>query len=230
MDKKGYVAYLEALGNQNHYIGLIQELVELERTLGIDLDDYIPWDDNYSKVDELDKILPEDMQYNEGLFFSINSYMRYRLSGFERKTYPDSVNVFPSVGKKYTFSGTQDELRASLMKFMSKTDADLFIDGFQDCKHYLGKDESFEKTIVLDEAMNSKPGIIHLLVGESKYNINIKALTLVAIALLLDIKITLGFASAALVITGFNGQAIAQIDVSEGEKCLILEAIQKKGK
>ena len=172
MDKKGYVAYLEALGNQNHYIGRIQELIELERTLGIDLDDFIPFDGNYSKVDELDKILPEDMRYNERLFFSINSYMRYRLSGFERKTYPDSVNAFPS---NYTFSGTQDELRASLMKFMSETDADLFIDGFQDCKQHLGEDESFEKNIVLDEAMNSKSGMIHFLAGESNYNINIKA-------------------------------------------------------
>lgn len=67
---------------------------------------------------------------------------------------------------------------------------------------------------------------MNLLVGTSNYNINIKSLTLVAIALLLDIKLTLGFASAILSIIGFNNQAIVRINASEGEKCLILEAKQ----
>ncbi len=51
-----------------------------------------------------------------------------------------------------------------------------------------------------------------------------------ALALLLDIKLSLGIASAALTIIGFNGQAIARINVSEGEKCLILEALQRKNR
>ena len=42
MDKVGYKAYLQLLGNQQHYIGRIPELIELEKTLNIDLDDYVP--------------------------------------------------------------------------------------------------------------------------------------------------------------------------------------------
>lgn len=48
--------------------------------------------------------------------------------------------------------------------------------------------------------------------------------------MLLDIKLTLGFASATLAILGFNNQAIVRVDVSEGEKYLILEAIQSKNR
>lgn len=87
MDKEGYKAYLQSLGNQQYYIGLgrIQELLELEQEFNIDLDDYIPYDDDYSKVSALDAILPMEKRYSERLNFSINSYMRYRLSGFEKK-------------------------------------------------------------------------------------------------------------------------------------------------
>lgn len=51
-----------------------------------------------------------------------------------------------------------------------------------------------------------------------------------ALALVLDIKLTIGIASATLAILGFNNQAIVRIDASEGEKCLILEAIQSKNR
>ena len=84
MDKAGYRAYLQSLGNQQHYIGRIPELMELEKVLNINLDDYVPYNGDYSKVSALDAVLPEENLYDERLQFSINSYMRYRLSGFDK--------------------------------------------------------------------------------------------------------------------------------------------------
>ena len=51
MDKNGYKTYLQLLGNQQHYIGFIQKLVDLEKELNIDLDDYIPYNGDNSRID-----------------------------------------------------------------------------------------------------------------------------------------------------------------------------------
>lgn len=226
MDKAGYKAYLQSLGNQQYYIGHIQELCELEQELNINLDDYIPYDGDYDKVNALDAILPAEKRYSEALGFLINSYMRYRLSGYVKKEKTEA-NKVPDCGEFFTFYGTESELKEKLSSFMSEEDSQSFIDGIQDYIQYLGEDEFIEKTLSFSEADS---GMQHLLIQSSNYNINIKALTFTAFALLLDIKLTLGLASAALAILGFNNQAIARIDVSEGEKCLILEAMQSKNR
>lgn len=230
MDKEGYKVYLQLLGNQKYYIGHIQELVELEQELNIKLDDYIPYNGDYSKITALDDILPEEKRHNERLGFLINSYMRYRLSAFDK----DVKNV-PQVhsnlicNEYFTFHGTENELKDRLSTFMSVEDSQSFINGFQDYLQYLGEDEFVEKTILSPETdVDANLGMTYLLLQSSNYNINIKALTLTTIALLLDIKLTIGVTSAALLIMGFNNQAIARVDVSEGEKCLILEAMQSK--
>lgn len=230
MDKAGYKAYLQSLGNQQHYIGRIQDLWELEQELNINLDDYIPYDGDYGKVSALDAILPEEKRYNEKLGFSINSYMRYRLSGFVEKEKVET-NMAPICGDFFTFHGTESELKEKLFSFMSEEDSQSFINGIQDYRQYLGEDEFIEKTSSLPETDSDNDSqMLHFLIQSSNYNINIKALTLTALALLLDIKITLGLASATLAILGFNNQAIVRIDVSEGEKCLILEAMQSKNR
>lgn len=230
MDKAGYKAYLQSLGNQQYYIGRIQELWELEQELNINLDDYIPYNDDYSKVDALEAILPEEKRYSERLAFLINSYMRYRLSGFQ-KIEKTETNKSAICSEYFTFSGTESELKERLLLFMSEEDSQSFINGIQNYRQYLGEDEFIEKAS--SSPTNELEGdskMLDLLIQTSNYNINIKALTLTALALLLDIKLTLGFASAALAILGFNNQAIVRVDVSEGEKCLILEAIQSKNR
>lgn len=230
MDKAGYKAYLQSLGNQQHYIGRIQDLWELEQELNINLDDYIPYDGDYGKVSALDAILPEEKRYNEKLGFSINSYMRYRLSGFVEKEKVET-NMASICGDFFTFHGTESELKEKLSSFMSEEDSQSFINGIQDYRQYLGEDEFIEKTSSLPKTDSDNDSqMLHFLIQSSNYNINIKALTLTALALLLDIKITLGLASATLAILGFNNQAIVRIDVSEGEKCLILEAMQSKNR
>lgn len=232
MDKAGYKAYLQSLGNQQHYIGSIQELLELEQELNIDLDDYIPYDDDYSKVSALNTILPMEKRYNERLNFSINSYMCYRLSGFNKnEEVQTKINSAPICNDYFTFCGTEDELIAKLSTFMSEKDSQSFVNGLQDYLQYLGRDEFVEKTTALSENDGKKDTeMIGLLIQSYNYNINIKALTLTAIALLLDIKLRLGIASATLAILGFNNQAIARIDALEGEKCLILEAMHSKNR
>lgn len=230
MDKAGYKAYLQSLGNQQHYIGRIQELWELEQELNINLDDYIPYDGDYGKVSVLDAILPEEKRYNEKLGFSINSYIRYRLSGFVEKEKVET-NMSPICGDFFTFYGTESELKEKLSSFMSEEDIQSFINGIQDYRQYLGEDEFIEKTLSLPKTDSDNDyQMLHFFIQSSNYNINIKALTLTALALLLDIKLTLGLVSATLAILGFNNQAIVRIDVSEGEKCLILEAMKSKNR
>ncbi len=232
MDKAGYKAYLQSLGNQQHYIGGIQELLELEQELNIDLDDYIPYDDDYSKVSALNSILPMEMRYDERWNCLINSYLCYRLSGFDKNEEAQTKISSGSICNEYfTFCGTESELIAKLSTFMSEKDSQSFVNGLEDYLQYLGEDEFVEKTISSTKTDGDRDTeTISLLIQSFNYNINIKALTLTAIALLLDINLTFGLASATLSILGFNNQAIVQVGVSEGEKCLILEAMQSKNR
>lgn len=227
MDKYGYKFYLQSLGNQQHYIGRIQELINLEKELNIDLDDYIPYKNDYSRVDALNAILPVERLYNEKLQSSINSYMRFRLSGCDEnvksKKEPVSEDV---VQDRFIFNGTVNQLKSTLLTFMSEQDALSFINGLQTLTLSLGNDEFIEKRITYPTSSIDSTGFLQFLVGSTDYNINITAFTLAIIALLLDIKLTLGFSSTILAILGVNNHAIVRLDVSEGEKCLVLEAMR----
>lgn len=231
MNKDRYKAYLQSLGNQQHYIGCIPELLKLEQELNINLDDYIPYNDDYSKVNELNTILSKEKLYSEKLQFSINSYMCYCLSDFDSNKAntkeTNETNEKNICSEYFSFKGSESELKSTLSMFMSEEDSQFFINNCKDIIKCLNDDEYIETTMSFPQNNSSSDLThMHLLISSSNYNINIKALSLVTIALLLDIKLTLGFASAILSVIGFNNQAIARIDVSEGEKCLILEAMR----
>lgn len=232
MDKVGYKAYLQSLGNQQHYIGMIPELLELEREYNINLDDYIPYNDDYRKVDELNAILPDEVLYCEKLAFSINSYMRYRLNNFDNTKESECKERSEFVcGEYFTFNGTASELKVKLSTFMSEADSLSFTNSLKKFAQCLEGDEFIKETISFPRCKpDMDSAMAYLLTASSNYNINIKATTLVAIALLLDIKLTVGFASTTLAVLGFNSQTIVRIDVSEGEKCLILEAMHSKNR
>ena len=218
VDKAGYKAYLQALGNQQHYIGRIQMLLELEQELNIDLDDYIPYNEDYSKSAALDAIMPEEKRYDERLFFSINSYMNHRLSGLNNRSFESQPSQESACSEYFTFNGSEIDLRTKLSTFMSESDSQAFVSGLKDYTQLLGSDEYVRETIPLPASdSESDEKVLHFLIKSSDFSINIKAATLITLALLLDIKLTLGIASAALTITGFNGQAIARVDVSEGK-------------
>lgn len=230
MDKVGYKAYLQSLGNQQHYIGLIPELIELEKLLNINLDDYVPYNSDYGKVNALNALLSKEKLYNERLQFSINSYSRYKLSDFDKEEKSQSKEAV-TCNEYFTFCGTESELKEKLSSFLSEEDSQAFINGMQKYIQYLGEDEVVERksSIPLNNSdMDSK--MLNLLIQSFDYNINLKALAFTTLALLLDIKLTIGFASTTLAILGFNNQAIVKVDVSEGEKCLILEAMHSNNR
>ena len=130
----------------------------------------------------------------------------------------------------FQFEGSRGDLQKALSAFMSSEDGERFISQAADIlkRHPHQSDEYIsERLSVSYPRTGSDKPMLYMLVGSANqtYNINITALTLISIAILLDINLTLGFASGALAILGFNNQAIAKVDVSSGEKCLILEAM-----
>ena len=223
MDIAGYIAYLQsALGNQKHYIGSIKELLELEQVLDINFDDYIPYNGDYEKIKNLYSILPDDKLYSKRLVY-VNNYIRYRLEDYYSKGIENKVSSKSVCSEYFSFSGTQNELKLILSTFLSEEDSQSFINNFYTIIPNLGKDEFIE---IHSSYPSHIPGTYCLIIDSINYNINIKALTITTIALLLDIKLTLGFAATTLAILGINSYAVVKINVSEGEKCLILEAIQ----
>lgn len=58
--------------------------------------------------------------------------------------------------------------------------------------------------------------------------INLKASTIVLLALLFDINVTNGIENFVLAATGVNIRSIAKIDEAEGEKCVLLEVYRKE--
>ena len=178
MDQKGYKAYLQSLGNQQHYIGRIQDLLDLEKELNINLDDYVPYNGDYGKEDELNSVLPNEKLYDERLFFSINSYMRYRLSDFvSNNGIKDNIDKEP-ISEYFTFNGTESELKSKLLTFMSETDSQTFINGIKDFIQCLEEDEFVEQTISFPESNSENDSrMMSLLIKSSNYNINIRALS-----------------------------------------------------
>ncbi len=230
MDKVGYKDYLRSLGNQQYYIGLIPELIELEKSLNINLDDYVPYNSDFGKINALNALLPKDKLYSERLQFSINSYMRYKLSDYDKEEKSQSQEAV-TCDEYFTFSGTENELKEKLSSFMSEEDSQTFIYGIQKYSQYFREDEFVEWKLSFPlHNLDTDTKILHYLIPSCDYNINLKALTITTLALLLDIKLTVGFASTTLAILGFNNQAIVKIDASEGEKCLILEAMRSRNR
>ena len=230
MDKNGYKTYLQLLGNQQHYIGFIQKLVDLEKELNIDLDDYIPYNGDNSRIDALEAILSTERLYDEQLQFSINSYMRFRLRDCNKNIESKKEVVSEDfIQDRLIFNGTYCELKSILSAFMSEQDATSFINGLKTLDLNLRSDELIKMHTTYSYPKDSA-GFLYSLVGSTDYNINITAFTLTLIALLLDIKLTLGFSATTLAILGFNNHAIVRLDVSGGEKCLVLEAMQRNNR
>lgn len=229
MDKEGYKTYLQSMPNKNNYIADIPMLIQLEKELNINLDDYIPYNNDYSKNSALDAILPKSKQYDERLQFSINSYVRYRLSGLDKAKCLIADKDF-TCNEFFTFKGTEEELEKELSAFIVEKDIKSFIEGIKKYELFYDNDEFIEITSFVEKKSETDSNMINLLLEKSDYNINLRALTITILALLLDIKLTIGFASTTLAILGFNNQAIVKIEASEGEKCLILEAIRSKNK
>lgn len=124
----------------------------------------------------------------------------------------------------FSYSGDLNNLISKLNEFMSPLDSQIFLSNIHKLHKYLGSEEYINRTSVYSK---SKPEMMCFIVPSTDYNINVTALTLMAIATALDIKLKLGFVASSLAIIGFSGQAIVKLDVNAGEKCLVYEAMKK---
>jgi hypothetical protein len=142
VDKQGYKAYLQSLGNRNDdsIKRDIKRLDDFEREFNIILDDYIPYNNDYSKVDKLNAIQPIHKQ-GEALAFVINDYMKFRLSGF---IFDESIEYEPFLEDFFRLCGPRILFEVSLSSFMSEDEIKRFIDNIGYFHQFLG-DEEFIK-------------------------------------------------------------------------------------
>lgn len=220
MRYKNYLAYIKSKGNKQEYD---RTLNEVSRILRFE-------EENSLDVDKLLDIENDDptafmelLQYNEQLWFAINRYKRTLLENPELKVLDEKEVYCP---QRFLFCGNREELVRLLETIMDKDDAEKFSWNAIHYSELIDTDEIL--SVKVETIGGGGNNLIHLMREEWNYNINIKALTLVGIALLLDINLTLGFASSVLAIMGVNGQAIVKVSAEEAEKCMIMEAIHKK--
>lgn len=94
------------------------------------------------------------------------------------------------------------------------------------CNHsdILDESESFE---VYNEHDNDGDMMALTLFDSSLY-INIKTVTIVMVAFLLDVTLTGGMAALSLSLFGVNNKALASIKEENGEKCILKETLLRK--
>ena len=73
-------------------------------------------------------------------------------------------------------------------------------------------------------------GTMGLLIMESEYYINLKYSTIIILSLILDIKLTKGFASVLIGFLGITNTSFVKINEYNGEKCILKETIMQKDK
>lgn len=73
-------------------------------------------------------------------------------------------------------------------------------------------------------------GTMGFLIMESEYYINLKYSTIIILSLILDIKLTKGFASVLIGFLGITNTSFVKINEYNGEKCILKETIMQKDK
>ena len=80
MDIDVYKHYLKSNGRLDLFAeNEIRRLAQFENDLQIDLDDFIPYNKDYSLCDKLMDMMTEEMKNNEPLWFAINRYMAFKV-------------------------------------------------------------------------------------------------------------------------------------------------------
>lgn len=226
MNIDGYREYCKTNLVARHYFDSIEKLSALEIKYNIDLDDFVPYGEDYSRISRLDEILSEEDRHNEHLFFEINNYFRFCLDNGNTGTSEMISPNAPIIPDGFVFKGTYKDLVSKFSEFLAEKDAQILASHIADYHDVIDADETIEvKRIGISQQAESEDNLMHLLLEDCEININIKALSLMTIALLLDIKLTLGLAATSLALLGVNGQAIVKVAANEGEICLIREAL-----
>jgi len=92
-------------------------------------------------------------------------------------------------------------------------------------KKLLKEDEYFRKEQPEDRSQTNS---MNLFLKQVNIDLKIKKATFILIALLLDLKFSKGMASAILTSMGLNEQFIRTIDEFHGEKCVLVEIINRQ--
>lgn len=225
MNINGYREYCKTNLVARRYFDSIEKLRTFEIKYNIDLDDFVPHDEDYSRASLLDELLAEE-GHSESLYFEINNYFRFCLSNNNSESAETIIADYSSVPDKFVFSGTHEDLVSKLSKFLTDKDAQTLASHISDYHDVLDAEEIVDViSHGIKKQTEQENGLFYFLLEDYEININIKALSLMMIALLLDIKLTLGLASTSLALLGVNGQAIVKVTADEGEICLIREAL-----
>lgn len=123
-----------------------------------------------------------------------------------------------------SISGNEKSTISTLTKYMSTTSVEVFLANLHKYKNLFEPDEYYSINHIKDE---SSADIKHFMVNNSNYYINLKATTVALVCLLLDIKITNGFASFLFAATGLN---FALVKLAKIEKCVLIRAKKLKTK
>ena len=218
MKSEQYLNYIKSLGDRRQYndvLGEVSLMVDFENRYGVDIDECFEDDNKINFFLELSG-------YNERLFFAINRYMRVINENRDLSSF-DNTEIF--CPDRFCFIGSRDELVDVLSDMMTREDAETLSWHLYEYQNLIDEEEHI---YVKEKLSGYIPNGFAFLKRDLEYNINLKALSLMAIALMLDIKLTMGFASTTLGILGVNGQAIVKVSAEEAEMCLINEAILHK--
>ena len=217
MKSRQYLNYIKSLGDKKLFIDVLDEvkrMLQFETEYRVDIDDFIK--DN-GKINNL-RTLNDD----GCLLSAIDRYMYMFIDNPKLSPSDYNDDFCPD---RFCFVGTREELVEALSDMMGQKDAETLSWHMWEYQDLIDKDEHIDAKFVESAGI---PRAVCILVERLEYNINIKALSLMAIALMLDIKLTMGFASTTLGILGVNGQAIVKVSAEAAEMCLISEAILHK--
>lgn len=115
-----------------------------------------------------------------------------------------------------------NDVRNVFKKYIEESDVEKVIDFLSTQKRFFDDQNEFFN---VDKKVEMQPGILGMIISNTRYFINIKLATIELIASILDCKLNIGLATYFL--SGFNktGPFITVIDEYDGSKCIIKEAL-----
>lgn len=237
MDTMGFMNYLLSLGGESREcLRDIPMLLKLEEEHGISLDDYVPYNEEDNKRLKLKSILNKS---SNGIYSyrTIWKYLDYKKKIADISL--ESLNYYEESSERrketngdyFCCEGKCEDVKYQLSRIMSEENACRFIDNIILIKEKgLIPDDKLVFRLIWDDIWEERnPYVSYLIYNHDThyFNIRISGLTLILIATILDINLTLGLASSGLMILGVDGKPIVKLDAYKAEVCLIMETLPK---
>ena len=174
MNINGYREYCKTNLIACRYFDSIEKLRTFEIKYNIDLDDFVPYGEDYSKASLLDKILAEE-EHSEHLYFEINNYFRFCLDNSNSGSAETIIADYSIVPDKFVFTGTQKDLVSKLSEFLSDKDAQILASHIFDYHDVLDAEEIVDvKHLGIKRQSEQDNCLMHLLLKDCEININIR--------------------------------------------------------